>query len=165
MLKLSIFKDGTLTNEATFSTQLELDAFVARHEEMETFLLSDKTIVIKMIGEEDIVTIKPATHTFTVEDISSQVEAEVAKQAKIEAGKAAREVCQQVLDYVAGANLDGNLTIEQITDLQQTFSQAETALRSGRPSFAKYFILQIEPDGILVTEELKATCLELLAGY
>lgn len=90
---------------------------------------------------------------------------ELEKQAKIKAGKDAREACQKVLDYVAGANLDRELTIEQITQIQQTFSQAESTLRAGRPTYAKYFISQIQADGVLVTQEIKDTCIELLAGY
>jgi hypothetical protein len=114
---------------------------------------------------ETITTPIQGDYEVVIEDITEQYNRELLAQEKIAKGQAAREVCQKVLDYVAGANLDRELTIEQITDLQQTFAQAESALRAGRPTFAKIFISAIEPDGVLVTEEIKSNCLELLAGY
>ena len=107
----------------------------------------------------------PAEYTYEIKDITAELEAEAAKQAKIEAGKKAREVCQLVLDFIAGSNLVKNLTIEQITEMQTTFANAESALRAGRPTFAKSFISAIAPDGVILTEEEKAECLRLLAGY
>jgi hypothetical protein len=107
----------------------------------------------------------PTEFEVEIEDITDMLAAAAAKQAKINAGKAARLVCEQVLDFIAGSNLDKELTIEQITQMQQTFAQTEAALRAGRPTFAKIFITAIEPDGILVSQEIKDNCLEILAAY
>lgn len=84
---------------------------------------------------------------------------------KIAKGRAAREVCNQVLDFIAGENLERQLSIEEITVLQQTFGNAEAALRAGRPTLAKQLISAITPDGELVTQATKDTALSLLASY
>lgn len=87
------------------------------------------------------------------------------KKEKIQKGKEAREVCERVLDLVAGYNLDRALTMEQITQMQTTFADAEKALRAGRPTQAKQAITAIVVDEVLVTQEMKGLCLELLAKY
>lgn len=87
------------------------------------------------------------------------------QEEKIAKGRAAREACEKVLDLISGYNLDRQLTFEQISVLQATFASAESALRAGRPSFAKSFITEIEPDGELVTQEMKDGALALLANY
>lgn len=107
----------------------------------------------------------PSEFEVEIIDITAEVEAEATKQAKIAAGKAAREACQRVLDLVAGYNLDRELTIEQITQMQSTFANAEASLRAGRPTYAKQFIAAIQADEVLVTQEMKDLCLELLEGY
>lgn len=96
--------------------------------------------------------------------LSAKAEQE-AKQAKIEAGKQAREVCEKVLDLIAGYNLSRSLSIEQITQMQALLSNSEAALRAGRPSLAKSLISAIIPDEVLVTAQMKADALELLANY
>jgi hypothetical protein len=88
-----------------------------------------------------------------------------ARSQKIEAGKIARETCQMVLDLIAGYNLDRELTMEQISQLQNMLSQPEAALRAGRPSLAKLLISTIVPDEDLVTTEMKSEALLLLTGY
>lgn len=165
MFKITLYKDNTITNEAQFSTEAELNSWKDYHESIGTFILTEKTEVTKDFEGNDIVTVKPITHTFQISDISAEVAAEAARQAKIEAGAKAREICQKVLDYVAGANLDRELTIEQITEMQTIFKSAEGALRAGRPTYAKAFISAIEPDDVLVPAEIKNTCLELLKDY
>lgn len=165
MVKITLYKDNTITNQAQFSTEAELNSWISYHESIKTFILSEKSEVSKDLDGNDIVIVTPVTHTFVVEDISAEVATEAERQAKIEAGKKAREVCQKVLDYVAGENLGRELTIEQITEMQTIFKSAEAALRAGRPTYARAFINAIEPDEVLVPEYLKNTCLELLAGY
>lgn len=101
------------------------------------------------------------SYTIQIEDLTIQAQTE----AKVVAGKAAREACQLVLDFISGTNLDKELTIQQITQMQQTYANAEAALRAARPTLAKSLISAIEPDGVLVTEQEKSTCLELLKSY
>lgn len=87
------------------------------------------------------------------------------KEDKIKAGRDARQICEKVLDLIAGYNLARSLTIQQITQLQSTLSSAESALRAGRPSLAKSLITAITPDEVLVTAEMKSAALELLVNY
>lgn len=169
MYKITIKKDLIVSNEAQFESMQLLNSWKDRHVEMGTFQFEDIEVPAKIdqwTNEE----ISPAhilskTHTFEIIDITSQEEIEAAKQAKIEAGKKAREICQSVLDLVAGYNLDRELTLEQITQMQTTFANAEAALRAGRPTYAKIFISAITADEVLVTQEMKNLCLELLEGY
>lgn len=91
--------------------------------------------------------------------------AEATRQARIAAGAAARQACQNVLDLIAGFNLEQELTLEQISLMQQNFELAERALRAGRPSLAKGAIQLITPDDVIVTQEMKDEALALLAGY
>ena len=74
-----------------------------------------------------------------------------------------RALCQEVLDLIAGINRDRALTIEQISQMQSIFSDAEAALRAGRPDLAKSLIQAIEPDEELVTQQMKDWALEILA--
>lgn len=97
--------------------------------------------------------------------VSAAKSAEDTRQARIAAGAAARQACQQVLDLISGFNLEQQLTIEQITIMQQNFELAERALRAGRPTLAKGAIQAIVPDGVIVTQEMKDEALALLAGY
>jgi hypothetical protein len=117
---------------------------------------------VPAVYEEIVV---PADYTFTITDITEELALEKIKQDRIEAGEKARKACQAVLDLVSGYNLDRELTIEQITQMQQTFSTAEAALRAGRPTFAKSFITAIEADEVLVTQEMKDLCLSILGDY
>jgi hypothetical protein len=99
-------------------------------------------------------------------DLIPSVEAEQAaqaqKQARIASGAADRAKCQNALDLIAGYNRERTLSFEQITQLQQTFAQAESLLRASRPDFAKQVITALVPDGILVTQEMKQDVLSLL---
>ena len=84
---------------------------------------------------------------------------------KIAKGKAAREVCLQVMDLITGFNIERVLTAQQISDMQSAFMNIQLSLQASRPSTAKALISLIEPDGELVTVEMKAACLLLLAAY
>lgn len=106
----------------------------------------------------------PSEFEVEIEDITEQIEAEQAKLARIEAGKAARETCLKVLDMVAGYNLERELTIQQISSMATTLGQPMQALQAGRPGLAKQLIQAITADEI-VTQEMIDEALELLAGY
>jgi hypothetical protein len=92
-----------------------------------------------------------------------EINSKIALSAKIDSGKSDRLKCEAALDLVAGYNRSNALTIEQISQMQQTFAQAESLLRAGRPDFAAQVITQIEPDGVLITRDMKDNVLELLA--
>jgi hypothetical protein len=122
-------------------------------------------LITPAVYETRSVLVSPRDYEIVIEDISAQVEQEAARQAKVEAGKLAREVCQEVLDMIAGYNLDRELTIQQITQLQTMMAAPEAALRAGRPTLAKQYISAVVPDGDLVTQEMKDLCLQVLANY
>lgn len=83
---------------------------------------------------------------------------------KRELGRLDRQKCESALDVIAGYNRERTLTIEQITQMQQTFAQAETLLRASRPDFASQVITAIVPDGELITQEMKDDVLGILNG-
>lgn len=105
------------------------------------------------------------TAEFSMEFSPDVISEEQARAAKIEAGKKAREACQKVLDLISGYNLERELTLEQISQLQGLMQQPEMALRAGRPTMAKLLIAQVNPDGVLVTEEMQQAALDLLIEY
>jgi hypothetical protein len=98
-------------------------------------------------------------------DITEEVNKQKAIEAKIALGQKARLTCDKVLDLISGYNLDRELSVEQITSMQTAFAPIELALRSGRPSLAKYHIANVAVDGVLVSQEMKDLALELLADY
>ena len=77
-------------------------------------------------------------------------------------GRIVRRVCSGVLDLIAGYNLDRSLTSAQIDSLKSTFSNIKTYLQDNQPWAAKVLIEAIEPDGILVTQEMKNDVLDEL---
>lgn len=81
----------------------------------------------------------------------------------ISIGKADRAKCDTALALIAGFNRDRNLTAQQITDMQTSFAQALSALSVGRPDTAAFLIESIEPDGILVTSEMRQMVLSVLS--
>lgn len=106
-----------------------------------------------------------AQFTSEIIDISAQVQAEQAKQARLLAGKAARQACESVMDLISGYNLERSLTAEQVSQMAATFAPIIQLLQVSRPSSAKALISAIEPDGVLVTAQMKQDCLDLLANY
>ena len=107
----------------------------------------------------------PAEYTIEITDVTAETEAERVKGLRIQAGANARQTCTNVLDLISGENLEKELTLEQISDLQLLFGNIEKALQSSRPTLAKMLISAVEPDEVLITQELKDSCLELLADY
>lgn len=98
-------------------------------------------------------------------DVSAEYNAQQDMLNKIKAGEQARLVCQKVLDFIAGVNLDRELTSEQITQMQSSFQNIQLSLQASRPSLAKSLIQNAEVDGVIVTQELKDGCLSLLSNY
>ena len=174
--RISIVKGGTITNMVELP-ELEANEWLAKHISMGTFgkaAYSYEQEVEPAVfdGEGNILTPAvmetinvPAEYEVVEEDITIEVASKASLMQKIADGRAAREACQHVLDLIAGYNLERDLTPEQITSMQSSFSQIELALRSARPSSAKALITAMEPDGTLVTAEMKAICLELLVNY
>jgi hypothetical protein len=97
-----------------------------------------------------------------IEPVKASLEVTRVKNERIARGKEDRQKCEDALDLIAGYNRERTLTIEQITQMQQTFAQAESLLRANRPDFAKQVIESIQPDGTLITSEMKADVLAIL---
>lgn len=168
MIKVSISKQGELTNAAYFQTMEEAQTWLDYHTSIKSFRLAPEVVPAQLDEEGNVLveeSVIPATHTVEIADESAKIAAEQALQAKIEAGKKAREVCTQVLDLISGDNLSKELTLEQISDMQTIFGNIEKALQSARPSLAKMMISAVEPDEVLITTELKNAVLALLSEY
>lgn len=89
-----------------------------------------------------------------IEDITAELEAQQTLNQKLALGKVARQCCDEIYDLIAGYNLSRNLTLEQIDQMELTFSSVAQALQAKRPDKAKQLIAQIEADGTLVTAEM-----------
>lgn len=179
MIRATIKKlDGTILDHSEgesieiltswFSSFIENGIYGAKEYSYQS-LVSDP-VIDNQTGEEVVpavygTIIVPAEFNIEFTDITEELNAEISKADKISKGRAARQICEKVLDLIAGYNLDRELTIEQITQMQTTFANSEAALRSGRPTFAKAFISLIQVDGDLVTEEMKSEALSILSDY
>lgn len=180
MKKISILKNGVITNIIELEAS-EADSVFQRHVNMGTFGRSaysyeqeveTQPAVLDEHGVEispaqfELQTINvPAEYEVIIEDTTEEITLEERIKEMIRKGKPARETCEKVLDLIGGFNIDRVLTMEQITQMQSTFSNAEAALKANRPGFAKTFISQITPDGDLVTQEMKDLCLEILKNW
>lgn len=97
-----------------------------------------------------------------IQPVQAAMAQQAALAAKIAQGRADRAKCETALDLVAGYNRDRALSIEQITQMQQMFAQAEALLRANRPDFAAQVISGIVPDGEIITQEMKDDVLSIL---
>ena len=113
----------------------------------------------RIIDEDDMTTLKVLEAAAPVHD--AKVAQAQAKSARKELGRQARRVCEDVLDIIAGFNLERTLTAEQITTMQSTFAAIDANLRASRPWSAKPLIEAISPDEVLVTTEMKTELLEV----
>lgn len=105
----------------------------------------------------------PSEFIVEIEDITEAHARQLLIEEKRSRGRADRLKCEAVLDVIAGFNRDRSLTMEQITEMQTLFANPEKALRSSRPDMAHALISAINADGVLVTQEMKDICLELLS--
>ena len=96
------------------------------------------------------------------EDIVNGIVAQKQKDDRKFLGKLARDICVEVLDIIAGYNMERELTAEQVDVIQTMFMNIEIALRSARPHTAKAFIQAIIPDGTLVTQLMKDEVLDAM---
>lgn len=115
-------------------------------------------------GEFEQVLVTPAE---AFEIVHVDVTAEVAKQDRIKAleavGEADRAKCAKALKVIGGFNRERLLTAQQISDMQALFADTEKALNAGRPDLAHALISAIAVDDVLVTQEMKDICLEILS--
>jgi hypothetical protein len=77
-------------------------------------------------------------------------------------GKAAREICLEVLDIIGGHNIENGTTGAALDSMTTTYADLLAALQNNRPMKAKSLILAVVPDGTLVTQAMKD---DVLAAY
>lgn len=167
MKRIQIKKNGIVTNQFELPA-LEADALLAKHLAKHTFGAPAvyESVKNETTGEFEQVLVTPAEPFEIIEtDITAELAAAALKADKIAKGKAARQTCEEVLDLIGGFNIDRELTFAQKNEMKLIFSDAKQALNDFQPGYAKYFINMIEADGILVTQQMKDLCLELLADY
>ena len=89
----------------------------------------------------------------------------IVRKNRIKMGKNIRLLCENILDLLAGFNIERALTKEQIDQMAVTFGNIQALLNVKRPISAKPLIEAIEPDGVLVTHPLDDKLQDLhLAG-
>jgi len=81
---------------------------------------------------------------------------------RIKKGKEVKEFCEMLINLVAGANIEGNKTIEEVDAIQAALAPIETLLNYRRPAKAKELILAITDPSML---ELKTIALQLYSIY
>lgn len=91
-----------------------------------------------------------------------EVVAQEQKLSRKEKGKLARVMCDEVLDIIAGHNMENALTSAQKDQMTLDFAQILKALSEKRPAVAHGMISAIVPDGTIVTADLKTELLETL---
>jgi hypothetical protein len=159
--------DGAMVSDESYTYYPEIPAIPEQPE------VSHEEIIAQTQGEESELQVwldgdkhkYPEGYWVEWIDITEEVNKQKAIDAKIALGQKARLTCDKVLDLISGYNLDRELSVEQITSMQTAFAPIELALRSGRPSLAKYHIANVAVDGVLVSQEMKDLALELLADY
>lgn len=81
------------------------------------------------------------------------------REARKRKGSLARQKCKDALDYIAGGNLDSELTEEQVDAMQAAFSDIFQALQANRPGKALRLIkLVTDP----TYEDFKNNIIEIL---
>ena len=98
-------------------------------------------------------------------ELKAERDASTAIESKRSNGQLVRKICSEVLDLVAGNNLEKSLTVEQIDTMETTYSDIFKALQNLRPDKAQALISAMTPDGTLVTSEDKTEYLSEFAKY
>lgn len=161
ILQVAIFEEGQTKNEF-----IQLIAANA------TFGHPERTITVEPAEYDEegnevtpaITQIIPADYVVEEEDVTEEYETKALREEMKAKGAHARKLCVDCLDVIAGFNIDRTLTAEQITQMQQTFGVIEAYLKANRPWSAKPLIQALNPDGVLVTQEMKDAALAVLEG-
>ncbi len=95
----------------------------------------------------------------------SQLQAIAQSEALIAMGSRADADCKRVLHLIGGLNLQPGRTQEQIDTMSTSLEPIKQALQDGRPGKAKALITAIEPDGVVVTAQMKALVLSILKDW
>jgi len=108
----------------------------------------------------------PAEYTVEIEDITAESEAQERVTALIAQGEKTSKACKDAFNLIAGYNQFRQMTSEQKNEMTTLFAPIVQALKIyERPSVAKALVSAIVPDGVLVTEQMKADMLEVLKDF
>lgn len=120
-----------------------------------------------LLNQEDHASIESTMAALESKDIElkSISDADNILNVKKNNGKFVRKICGEMLDLIAGNNLEKNLTIEQIDQMEITYTDVFKSLQNFRPDKVKTLIVALTPDGVLVTDADKTEYLAELAKY
>lgn len=103
-----------------------------------------------------------------IETKAAEFDAEVAKNEvrsqRKALGRQSRLISEEILDIVAGHSIQNNLNPAQKDQMEVDFASILQALKVNRPKKAKALILAVQPDGVLVTQEMKDEILEVYSN-
>lgn len=117
----------------------------------------------RVISENDTASLESyeSTDEIVHQDLLKKNQRDILKRR----GQRSREICQSLLDLVAGNNIEKQLTSEQIDQMETTYSELLVCLQNNRPDKFKTILLTTDVDGTLVTEEDKQEYLSELSMY
>lgn len=95
----------------------------------------------------------------------AQLQAQAQAETLINMGAKADQDCKRVLHLIGGLNLLPGRTQDQIDTMSASLEPIKQALQDGRPGKAKSMIMAIEPDGKLVTQQMKDLALSQLKDW
>lgn len=110
--------------------------------------------------------VEPVEEAWEFQEIQAKVDAKIAQEneaikeqdrrQKAELGKQSRALSEEILDYIAGHNMQLNVSSEDIDAIQQTFGTIEALLRANRPFSARPLIQAIDHQtNAFVTAQMK----------
>ena len=186
MKKIKIIKNAQVTNEATFANDELLNEWLTTETTNLSFGHPERLIIDYVenpISEElkalavEVTQVDvngemrdqykiPSEFSYEIEDITVQVEGETRRLSLIAQGEKTALACKDAFNLIAGYNQFRALSSAQKDQMASLFSPIVQALKIyERPSVAKALVTAIEPDGILVTSEMKADMLEILKDF
>lgn len=139
MIKVSILKNGIVTNQAQFPSQPEADAWLAKEIANESFGKDAWTETIPAVYDVDGITAitpeqtinHPAEFSFTQEDITAQIETEK----KIQKNLARMDFGKRIMAELAQRNQDrllaGETTINDILSAEAKLAVIQRYLLNG----------------------------------
>lgn len=189
MIKINIKKQNIITNSATFSTQEEVDAWLASCEAKESFGKPEHTIELtprSVIYHEEIpavieneVEISPAIpawietieatyetipseYSVEIVDITEETNEKIRLETQIAKGNRSKMVCDRALDLIRGYN--SQLSDVQILTMMESFRTLNELLINGWSTKATDYVFNIVPDEVLITTQMKNDVLSVLGG-
>lgn len=131
------------------------DGLEARHQENCSITLENDCKEYFIKGDYEIIK----------RDITDEMQAIKDRESKIAKGRAVRKLSEDILDVIAGFNIDSDLSITEIDQMTSTFAKPKAYLEANRPFSAKPLLEAIVPDGRIVTESMRKMILDLYSEF